>query len=230
MKGRTAIHCPSPTCVLKVGEGRGFIITYRVKIPPLSGSKDSKLLREKFMEYRSVVTAAHCLPKLPRANAAALKSDRTYKKLLGSLDGSKSGIWAECVFANPVADIAVLDCPSDHELDDEADAYAALIDDASILRIDEAQSGSGWVLALDRHWVRTTLNVFVNMSGFKSLSIDATEAGMSGSPILNDAGLAVGIVAVGTERESKNGERRNERTGPQPMLTRDLPGWLLDCK
>lgn len=229
MKGRTAIHCPSPTCVLKVGEGRGFIIRHRVKIPPSSSPTHSSAQWKSFVDYRLVVTAAHCLPKLPPAHAAAVNSDKTYK-LLGSLDGSKSGIWAECLFANPVADIAVLDRPSDQELGDEADAYAALTDDAPVLRIDKAQTGSGWVLALGSHWVRTTLNVFVSMGGGTSLSIDATEPGMSGSPILNDAGLAVGIVAVGTERENKNGERRNERTGPQPMLTRDLPGWLLDCK
>ena len=70
------------------------------------------------------------------------------------------------------------------------------------------------------------LEVFSGI-GSTSLSIDPTEPGMSGSPILNNAGLAVGIVAVGTEIVSKNRERKNKRAGPQPILARDLPGWLL---
>lgn len=85
------------------------------------------------------------------------------------------------------------------------------------------------MLALDGQWVPTTLEVFPSVGG-ESLSIDPPEAGMSGSPILNDAGRAVGIVAVGTETVSKNGERQNQWTGPQPILVRDLPGWLLHCK
>jgi hypothetical protein len=79
------------------------------------------------------------------------------------------------------------------------------------------------VLALDGHWVRTTLRLFLGCYG-SSPSIDPTEAGMSGSPILNSTGRAVGIVAVGAEsvRTSKK-----ERAGPQPILALDLPGWLL---
>jgi V8-like Glu-specific endopeptidase len=60
-----------------------------------------------------------------------------------------------------------------------------------------------------------------------SLSIDPTEAGMSGSPMLNDAGRAIGVASVGAETISAGGERKNERAGPQPILTRNLPGWLL---
>ncbi|MFY9531103.1 MAG: hypothetical protein WBC04_02905 [Candidatus Acidiferrales bacterium] len=74
-----------------------------------------------------------------------------------------------------------------------------------------------------RALVRTTLRLFLGCYG-SSLSIDPTEAGMSGSPILNSTGRAVGIVAVGAEsvRTSKK-----ERAGPQPILALDLPGWLL---
>jgi hypothetical protein len=221
-------HRPNPDCVIKVGDGRGFIVINRVKLPPLKLHMKAHLAvkRVSFLEHRLVVTAAHCLPQLPPAHAAVYFSKRTYKGLLGSLDGSKKDIWAECLFADPVADIAVLGCPDDQELSDQADAYGSLIDEASFIRIGKAKSGRGWVLALDGHWIRTTLKVVSGMGG-TSLSIDPTEPGMSGSPILCDAGLAVGIVAVGTETVSKNGARKNERAGPQPTLVRNLPGWLL---
>lgn len=112
VKGITPKCCPSPACVVKVAEGRGFVIEHPVKIPPSSHPEHSTV---RFLKHRLVVTAAHCLPKLPPAHAAAFSSERTYK-LLGSLDGSKSGVWAECLFADPVADIAVLGRPDDQAL------------------------------------------------------------------------------------------------------------------
>ena len=221
----------SPASVVKVGDGRGFIIVNRVKLPRLKLPKlrlktHVALKPSSFLEQRLVVTATHCLPKLPPAHAAEYYFNRTYEGLLGSLDGSKSGVWAECLFADPVADIAVLGCPDDQELGDQADGYRSLTDDVSILRIGKAKSGHGWVLSLDGHWVRTTLEVFSGMGG-TSLSIDPTEAGQSGSPILNNSGLAVGVVVVGAETTNANGEWENKRAGPQPILTRSLPGWLL---
>jgi hypothetical protein len=173
-----------------------------------------------------VVTAAHCLPKLPRAHAAAHWYEPTYRKLLGSLDG-KTRVSVECLFVDPIADIAVLGCPDDQELGDEAKAYHELTDNVQVLRIGNARSGRGWVLSLDGHWVRTTKEIFSSPGGVV-LSINPIEAGMSGSPILNEAGRAVGVAVVGPKTESTaNGERRNERAGPQPMLMRNLPGWLL---
>ncbi len=215
----------SPACVVKVGEGRGFIIEYRVKTPPVKFPHGLKPLR--FVKHRAVVTAAHCLPKLPPAHAGAFRSEKTYKNLLGSLDGSKKDIQAECLFADPIADIAVLGCPDEQELGDKADAYHALIEDAPVLRIGEARSGRGWVLTLDRRWIPSTLKLFQGMWGHY-LETDPTEAGQSGSPILSSAGLAVGVVVIGGEAVSlSTGVRKNERAGPQPILTHNLPGWLL---
>jgi hypothetical protein len=220
-------HLPNPDCVIKVGDGRGFIIVHRVKLPPAKlpplNLRHLGLTRVSFMGDRLVVTAAHCLPQLPPAHAFTSGLERTYERLLGSLDGSKKDVWAECLFADPVADIAVLGCPDTQELGDEADAYYSLTDDISFLRIGRAESGRGWVLDLDGQWIPTTLEVFSRTS----LSIDPTEPGMSGSPILSDAGLAVGMVVVGTVIVSENGERENERAGRQPILVHDLPGWLL---
>jgi hypothetical protein len=47
--------------------------------------------------------------------------------------------------------------------------------------------------------------------------VDPTEPGMSGSPILDANGLAVGVVVLG---------RADERCGRQPILRLALPGWL----
>jgi hypothetical protein len=223
----SAADRPNPGCVIKVGNGRGFIVENGVEPPPLPlRLAQHGLGQVSSLRYRLIVTAAHCLPYLPPAHGAAYSSERAYTGLLGSLDGSKKDVWAECLFVNPVADVAVLGSPDEQQLPDKADAYSALTDDAPILRIDNAKSETGWVLALDGRWVRTNLEVFHGMGG-TSLSIDPTDAGMSGSPILNDAGLAVGVVALGAETVGENGEHKDERVGPQPILVRDLPGWLL---
>ena len=97
----------------------------------------------------------------------------------------------------------------------------------TVLRIGNARSGRGWVLSLDGHWVRTALEILSGPDGLV-LSIDPTEDGTSGSPVLNDAGRAVGVVVVGPKTVSTaNGERSNEKAGPQAILMRNLPGWLL---
>ena len=207
-------RCPNPACVLKVGDGRGFIIEHRTTHPRL-GHELSK---------RRVVTAAHCLPKLPPAHPAAHWWERTFH-ILGSLDGRKHDVAVECLFVDPVADIAVLGRPDEPELGNEADAYDALTNDAPVLRIGKARDGPGWVLALDNHWVPTTLEI--HGLWIPNLSIDLVEAGLSGSPILNDDGRAVGVVAVGSEIVSAGGTRKPERARGQPILLLSLPGWLL---
>jgi hypothetical protein len=219
-KAKSPECLPSPACVVKVGGGRGFVIKHRTRNPPCPGVR-----LKRFHESRLVITAAHCLPdQLPPPFTAALACEKTYQ-LLGTLDGSKSGIWAECLFVNPVADIAVLGAP-DGQADYDEDAYWELTNGAPFLRIDKARSGPGWALSLDGQWTRTTLEVRHGIYGF-SLSVDPVKAGMSGSPILNDSGLAVGIAVLGTETTDKNGERTEGRSFGQVMLRRELPGWLL---
>ena len=73
--------------VLQVGNGRGFVIA-------VGG-----------LHY--VVTAGHCLGTLPEAYAAREYFEATQEDFLGPLGGPRS-VWAECVFIDPVADIAVL--------------------------------------------------------------------------------------------------------------------------
>jgi hypothetical protein len=219
------IERANPASVLKVGDGRGFIIEHRVKLPPLPVHLQTRRL-SRIARHRLVITAAHCLPQLPPATPASHCYERTYKGLLGNIEGSKKSVWAECLFADPVADIAVLGCPDNQELFDEANAYDALVDGIPTLQIGKARNGSGWLLALSgNQWVRTALKIFKGIGG-TSLETGPTESGMSGSPILNDAGRAVGVVSIGSEAEM-DGKFRNERAGPQPILSLNLPGWML---
>jgi hypothetical protein len=120
------------SAVVKVGDGRGFIIRHRVKIRP---SKIPGLRMRKFSERCLVVTASHCLPKLPPACSASYEEERSFR-LLGTLDG-KPNILAECLFVNPVADIAVLGAPDGQTFFDEAAAYDELTEDAPFFRIGE---------------------------------------------------------------------------------------------
>jgi hypothetical protein len=103
--------------IVKVGGGRGFIIEHRREVPPFNG--------KRFASDHLVITAAHCLPRFPPCHSASNSYERTYASLLGTLDAAKPGVRAECVFADPVADIAVLSHP-DYQVYEDAGAYDVL--------------------------------------------------------------------------------------------------------
>ena len=99
----------------------------------------------------------------------------------------------------PVSDIAILGAPDGQQVDeDEYDGYFSLTDDAAFVRIAEPVSGRsrGWVLAIAGQWVRSETNAIFGMEG-ASLQIDLSEARMSGSPILDRYGRAIGLVSIG---------------------------------
>ena len=75
--------------IVNVGTARGFVV----------GAGDD----------RYVITAAHCLPHLPSADGR--EDACIYPNLLGPLTKKKRKVWAECVFVDPVSDIAVLGSP-----------------------------------------------------------------------------------------------------------------------
>ena len=192
--------------VIKVGDGgRGFVV-------------------ETKRGDRIVITAAHCLAgegrQLPPAHPFSYLKERTYPKLLGPLGKAKPIIWAECLFADPLADIAVLGSPDNQELCDEAEAYERLADTVTPFAIADApKEGSKWVrpaykgmkfsafkaptpgkgaalvLSLDGKWLECTITR--HGSG---LSIDQekiVKGGMSGSPILLTTGQPIGLVSTG---------------------------------
>jgi hypothetical protein len=166
------------------------------------------------------------MPRFPPAHAASYLQDRTYAKLIGVL-GEELAVWAECLFVDPIADIAVLGRPDNQELSDEAEVYEALTESVVPLAIGEMGKDKGWMLSLEEPycWKPTLLNLSIN-----SLITGPTLGGMSGSPVLNARGQAIAVVVIGSETVSAGGERVSlpDHNGPQPLLTRNLPGWLLE--
>jgi hypothetical protein len=215
------------TAVVKVGAGRGFVVGNR---------------RERF-----VVTAGHCLPELPPYHAASYTEERTYGALLGPIDGDQI-VCAECLFADPIADIAVLGTPDGQELYDEAQAYEALVGGATPVPIAELTlvrppitlstgatmfgrpmaESEGWMLSLDGRWFRCDVTA-TSRSLWIANAAEAIEGSMSGSPIMDEVGKALGVVCISAEFKTAEGREMGKprEGGPNPLLTACLPGWLL---
>jgi hypothetical protein len=70
-------------------------------------------------------------------------NERTYQKLLAPLR-KKPSIWAECLFANPVGDIAILGSADSQDLAEQAVAYNALVESAAPIPIDPNTAKRGW--------------------------------------------------------------------------------------
>lgn len=188
------------SAVLTVGDGRGFVIN----------SQRGPL----------VVTAAHCLPFFPPCATMSYFEERTYQRLLGPLN-EKPAVWAECLFADPIADLAVLSSPDTQDLYRQADAYEALLDSTTPIAIADAPAkGRGWLLSLAGTWFECSVEHINNERLWVGENAQPIEGGMSGSPIISDACAAVGVVCTG-------GEPSDRSASLNPRLWNDLPGWLL---
>ena len=179
--------------ILRVGDGRGFAVN---------------------LEHQySVITAAHCLPKLPRCHPGDYYAERTSQALLGPL-GAEPTVWAECLFADPIADIAVLGMPDDQALPDEANSYKRLLGSRQPLLITDApareQSCKARLFSLDGEWFECSVH-----RGNAWLSVEPADKvipGMSGSPIVSLDGRAFGLLSSPDQ---------------SPILMDDLPRRLL---
>jgi Trypsin-like peptidase domain len=194
--------------VLRVGDGRGFVVN-----------------RRKYFGCEPIViTAAHCLADaflangtqgLPSCHPARYTEDETYKELLGPL-GADPMVWASCLFVDPIADIAVLGQPDNQALIKEAAAFDALMDSAGrTLAIADAPpqgselvtgfggyqfktfapgEGLARVLSLEGRWLEGRVERRGNRLSFKPEKFFV--GGMSGSPIVDATGAAIGVVSV----------------------------------
>jgi hypothetical protein len=200
----------SGTSIVQVGDGRGFVV------------------KGEYEWDRLIITAAHCLPCFPRPHPAPDLADSTYQRILGPL-GVRPTVWAELLFADPIADIAVLGSPDNQELSEEAEAYERLLDGARPLPIvdpparrpERPRVGEEWeryapgrgavrLLSLEGKWIKAR----VRRHG-RCLTVEPQKlvvSGMSGSPILSPDGGAIGAVSTGNMN---------------PILTESLPAGLL---
>ena len=180
--------------VVQVGSGgRGFVV---------SAGAD-----------RFVVTAAHCVPRegIPTPHLWNGASELTFENLIGPL-GAEPSIWGELCVYGLTDDIAVFGEPAG-DLEDEFERYVEFTDEAALVIADAPDVGTetpAFVLSLDGTWQRCTA---LNDGRFLRISSAARiiETGMSGSPIVDENGAAIGLIS----------------TGDGPSLTACLPPWLL---
>ncbi|MGA2272753.1 MAG: hypothetical protein ABSH00_04300 [Bryobacteraceae bacterium] len=191
------------SAVIRVGHGRGFVV---------EGKAD-----------RFVITAAHCLPRFPPCATISYPEERTYRSLLGPL-GKKTTVWAECLFADPIGDIAVLGSPDNQKFIEQAEHYEAMVDEVVPLSVSEGPpEGPAWLLSLDGRWFQCKVEYEYEFDGPYWISelAEKIRGGMSGSPILAKNRSAIGIVCSGVVSDGEPVD-----TGPEPRLSRNLPGWI----
>jgi hypothetical protein len=189
--------------VLTVGEGRGFVVECDHQGQPM----------------RIVITAAHCLPRLPSCPSGLDQWGWTYEALLGPL-GQMPTVWAECIFVDIVGDVAVLGQPDNQELFEQAESYDRLVDAVTPLPITDAlEDGPAWLLSLDRKWHRCRVR-HLNGPLWIEDAAAGIKGGMSGSPIITKDGAAIGVVSISGgsgDTDSHTGG------GPNPHLAFHLP-------
>ena len=112
-------------------------------------------------------------------------------------------MWAECVFADPLADVAVLTAPDGQSLFEEYEAYEALIEAHPALRLAVMSAAAPvWLLTLTGEWVQCQAERQGGLATFaETIALAGPRAayasGTSGSPILAGDGHVVGLVSVG---------------------------------
>lgn len=169
--------------IVRVGGGRGFYI----------GDERRPL----------VITAAHCLPHLPPPHSASKAEERSYADLIGSLDGAEREICTECVFVDPIADVAILGEPDGDRFYDEWEAYNAFFEDRPALTIGTLDHPTqGWLLTLNGEWIEVAVDItksrtWLSLPSLSRATHDAIARGTSGSPILLGDRRVVGLISAG---------------------------------
>lgn len=205
--------------VLRVGDGRGFVIETE--------------------KNRLVVTAGHCVAPFPPFHSASSLAERM-RKVLGRI-GQLQTVWAECLFADPIADLAILGSPDNQAAPKEADAFSDLVLSVEPLPVGDIngsdltvegppQTVPGWLLSLEGEWFRCLLD-YVGGPLWVSAATNGIRGGMSGSPILREDGRVVGVVSVGAingmAEEDDLDDLACTEGGPNPRLSHNLPAWLV---
>jgi Trypsin-like peptidase domain len=194
--------------VVRVGGGRGFVV---------SAGDD-----------RYVLTAAHCLPhsRFPRPHLANSVSDLTFRKIIGPLASKQRTICAELCVLNLIDDVAVFTEPDCQALWDENDQYGAFTEQAMMIgqspqvrppyECTVETETPARLLSLDGQWLDCTVQ---NNGRFLTVrqGNQLIKPGMSGSPIVNADGAAIGLVSTSGDGGDSN---------VHPSLADCLPAWL----
>ncbi len=203
--------------MIEVGDGRGFIV----------GAG----------EARYVITAAHCLPEHPRPHLANSATELTVPNFLGVIGGEQT-IWCELAVDNLIDDLAVFAAPDDQELSEQCERFELFTADATALKLGQAPEvvasylwetmpgAPAWVLSLDGEWRPCTVH-----NGGRFLTIDhpaqLVESGMSGSPIIDAQGAAIGVISTTGHDGSVQSECKYPRL-PAAMAVAQAGGWMTN--
>jgi hypothetical protein len=175
---------------------------------------------------RYVITAAHCLPRdrIPRPNLANGVSELTFPDIIGKLASKRATIWAELCAFSATDDFAVFSEPDGQELYEQCEEYEKFTEVAMTIgkppdavesyKWKATPGTAAWVLSLDCEWQPCTVH---NNGRFLSIQLDGgVKGGMSGSPIIDANGAAIGLISTSGGDLSLN-----------PSLMDCLPPWLL---
>jgi hypothetical protein len=188
--------------VIQVGNGRGFVL-YDENREPI------------------VVTACHCLPSLPRADRSNRRCVRD--RLIAPLR-ERPSIAAECLFADPIADIAILGRPPENSA-----AFNQLVSSVVPLRIgriaDERRNTilKVQLLSLLDYWFSCDA-IHARGALWLTCADDKICSGQSGSPLLAADGSVIAVLVIANGDPSKD---VFDSGGPQPCLAHCLPAWVL---
>jgi hypothetical protein len=185
--------------VLTVGDGRGLVITHK------------RHIGRYVVSERCVITAAHCLPRLPviHGEPGWGNWDTTYQSLPRLAVSRPYGRNASLLSRS-----AILPYSGSQIIRRFLNPPRPMTNwSVTLLKTIAIPGKEGWLLSLDGIWLRCTVSfsgpalALTNMEGLFT-------AGMSGSPIVSPEGAAVGVACLGGE----SGGRHSEIIGPQPSL------------
>jgi hypothetical protein len=194
--------------VIRVGGGRGFIA--------------------RAGEARRIITAAHCLPfdRLPTPHLSNSARELTFAKIAGRLTAKQLTIWGELSAYSLTDDFAALTEPDGECGEQPYMRYETFTQQAMPIGVSpdavaphfwsEHPGSPAWTLSLAGEWQKC---VVYNNGRFLTLDTDAKiDSGMSGSPIINENGAAIGVISTGNSGVGRN---------LHPSLSDCLPPWLL---